>query len=631
MRKFYFSLFMLIIGTIVRSQTFELVKDINPGTNNSSAGNLAAINGKIFFKADDGIHGSEFWITDGIEANTFLFKDINPGTGSSNPSGFVRIGNTIYFIADDGVHGSELWKTNGTEAGTVMVKDINPGTGGSTSASFINMGGKLFFVATDGAHGRELWKTDGTEAGTVMVKDINTNNTGSNFPGNNGYPASLTIMNGVLYFTATEGIDKQALWKTDGTEAGTVLIKYVTINQIKNINNTLFFSGTGDPVNSLWKSDGTVDGTVMLKTTGALSLLTDVNGVAMFYSLAGGLTNVKIWKSDGTVDGTEAIKTINVTGGVIGYFINVNGTLFFVAPHPTGGTEIWKSDGTEAGTTIVKDIYAGATTSQPSSLASIDGKLFFSATNGVFGNEIWRSDGTEEGTVMMQDIAIPGNAMPQEFTLLGTKLFVTATDNIHGRELWVADLAGPPGGLPLTMLEFKGQLVNKDALLTWKTVAEHNTSHFEIERSIDGRVFAQTAALNAAGTTTVTKSYTFTDRNVTLLGVPAVYYRLKMKDLDGKFTYSKIIAVNINHPAGIVLFYPNPAIENATLMISSLKKENISYNIIDQHGRTMLSKTILINEGSNMIPVETAALAAGIYTIVLKGPVTHTSVKFMKQ
>ena len=69
--------------------------------------------------------------------------------------------------------------------------------------------------------GWELWKTEGTNAGTVMLKPYagGINNTGDS------NPANLTNLNGVLYFTATDGTNGMELWKTDGTNVGTVMLK----------------------------------------------------------------------------------------------------------------------------------------------------------------------------------------------------------------------------------------------------------------------------------------------------------------------------------------------------------------------------------------------------------------------
>jgi ELWxxDGT repeat protein len=62
-------------------------------------------------------------------------------------------------------------------------------------------------------HGRELWKSDGTTAGTQLVKDIEPGRYGSD-------PRTLTAVGDVLFFSRGD-----ELWKSDGSEAGTILVK----------------------------------------------------------------------------------------------------------------------------------------------------------------------------------------------------------------------------------------------------------------------------------------------------------------------------------------------------------------------------------------------------------------------
>ncbi|MFL6233967.1 MAG: ELWxxDGT repeat protein [Thermoanaerobaculia bacterium] len=113
---------------------------------------------RLLFTAQDK-RGVEPWVTDGTPEGTHRLADLQPGPGSSSPSGLVSTGRRVYFSADDGIHGRELWESDGTPEGTRMVQDVNPG--GFTGVSFqyapIVSNGYLFFAADDGKTGFEPW------------------------------------------------------------------------------------------------------------------------------------------------------------------------------------------------------------------------------------------------------------------------------------------------------------------------------------------------------------------------------------------------------------------------------------------------------------------------------------------
>ncbi len=89
-------------------------------------------------------------------------------------------------------------KSDGTSAGTVRVRDIRPGAGNGYPSSLTNVNGTLYFQANDGNNSVELWKSDGSSAGTVLVRDIlpGSSSAGLNY---------LTNVNGTLYFRADDG------------------------------------------------------------------------------------------------------------------------------------------------------------------------------------------------------------------------------------------------------------------------------------------------------------------------------------------------------------------------------------------------------------------------------------------
>lgn len=426
-----------------------MVKDINPGAAGSDAQNLTLFNGAIYLIAAQPATGYELWKSNGTDDGTVLVKDINPGTGGSRPNGsfdggFVAIGTTLYFIANDGMHGDELWKSNGTDAGTVLVKDIRPGSANSSPAywrEFIAIGTTLYFLANDGTTGDELWKSDGSEAGTVLVKDINTSAGFSS-------PYESIAFNSELYFRIYDSTRGSELWKSNGTDAGTVMLKNISAGANSGTvdphftvaGSFLYFVGADG---RLWKSDGTSLGTIPVKEINSFAGWSGIYqiqalGGEVYFNAHDGLHGQELWHSNGTEVGTAMVADINttVTDNADSYnFVTMGGIHYFTADDGTGFDEqLWRSDGTNAGTYRVKDI-------EPDGQPMVAGNLlYFAAYDAATGYELWKSDGTEAGTGVLKDIN-PGAQYSDVYglTAVGSMFYFVANDNSNGAELWKTD------------------------------------------------------------------------------------------------------------------------------------------------------------------------------------------------
>jgi ELWxxDGT repeat protein len=426
-----------------------MAMDINPGTSSSNPYYLADVNSTLYFQATTSTNGAELWRSDGL--GTSIVKDIVSGSGGSNPFGFTNFNNTLFFSASDGTNGSELWKSDGTSGGTSMVKDIYSGSSSSVPNYIKVLNSIIIFQANDGVNGTELWKSDGTSGGTNLVKNVNTGAVSAD-PGTAG---TIVNMNGTLYFSATDGVNGTELWKSDGTESGTSMVKDIysgssssNPNWLTNMNGTLYFSAN-DGTNGveLWKSDGTSGGTSIVKNIYSGSSnsypkwLTEINGTLYFSAADGSSSGEELWKSDGTSGGTVLVKDINSgASSSPQYLTNVNGTLYFAAIDATAGYELFKSDGTSGGTVLVKDIRPGSANGWPTHIVAVGDTVYFSADNGSNGREPWKSDGTEAGTVMIKDItSAAGGSSPMYFTNVNGTVFFGAYDSTHGTELWKTD------------------------------------------------------------------------------------------------------------------------------------------------------------------------------------------------
>ena len=405
-----------------------MVKDIRPGPRGSlgqfGENGFTDVAGTLFFWANDGTHGEELWKSDGTPAGTVLVDDIRSGSpGSSrccyqNPVAFAS---RLYFVANDGVHGQEPWMSDGTEDGTVMVKNIWHGSRGS-SPSFFAVDDILFLATRDSTHGYELWRSDGTPAGTTLVDDIT--------PGqDDSYLAAFTAVGGTLYFAAFDGTH-YALWRSDGTLAGTTTVHDFGSSYVIGtvaVGAILYLSLRGSDGDQLWKSDGTSAGTVLVKDFSKgrscpAEQLTDLGSV-VFFNVGIPRYGEELWKTDGTTAGTSIVADIWPGRARYPAFdegcqygprnLTVLGdNIYFSTDDGTHGTELWRSDGTETGSVLVKDMLPGADSSLAGgsgggfsgAFTESGGTLSFEAYDKVHGGELWQTDGTETGTVMVKDI-----------------------------------------------------------------------------------------------------------------------------------------------------------------------------------------------------------------------------------
>jgi ELWxxDGT repeat protein len=298
--------------------------------------------------------------------------------------------------------------------GPEQVKDLQSGPnpyaqGASNARKLVSVGGKTFFQAHTENTGSELWVTDGTAAGTQLIKDFT--------PGLNGTELAFAVLgNQLLIYVPRSSFVQQLpyyeLWTSDGTPGGTVLLQE-TLPSLAPVSvspvacGEKVFALTGE--DALWMTDGTSPGSFLFTPPGLDSLLPE--------------------------DGTAC----------------ANGTLFFFA-NSDGRPALWASDGTAAGTRFVRDFESlgvhfppwdsGLKGPTDAILAAVGGTVFFSANDGLLGAELWKSDGTAWGTVPVKDIHPFWGSDPSHLTPVGALLYFTAYDELHGQELWKSDGTG---------------------------------------------------------------------------------------------------------------------------------------------------------------------------------------------
>jgi hypothetical protein len=224
--------------------------------------------------------------------------------------------------------------------------------------------------------------------------------------------------------------------------------------------------------------------------------------------------------------------------------------------------------------------------------------------------------------------AIPDGVVLQPGEVLTFRLYFSCGSTSAGRyamlkNVYVQGRVADDGSLPLSLLELSGTHEGKFTKLQWKTRDEVNVSHFEIERSANGRNFSpvgKTGAKNVAGE----QRYAFIDNQP----MPAVYYRLKLVDKNGDFSYSNILLLRHSASGGGFSLYPNPATSNV-IIHHDAAIAGAQIRIVNATGSTAWAKQVAAGTIQSVLDI--GHLPAGAYIVMLSNNGVVMTVKLIKQ
>jgi hypothetical protein len=183
--------------------------------------------------------------------------------------------------------------------------------------------------------------------------------------------------------------------------------------------------------------------------------------------------------------------------------------------------------------------------------------------------------------------------------------------------------------LPVVLVQFLATRNDDGSVrISWSTSQEENSNYYDVERSSDQSTWTSIGTVKAKGFSSTTSNYFLNDMSpVDGTG----YYRLKMVDLDGKFTYSKAIPVTIDNSSQALVIYSNPFSDEIRLKINVSKPQNLILTVTDMLGKTYITQSYQAQTGDNFVNLQPSIASSGMYILHIQGDSYSQTVKLEKQ
>lgn len=474
----------------------SLVKDIFTGTEGSNLSELTDVDGILFFKANDGINGSELWKSDGTSGGTQMILDITVG-GSSNIQNVTYVDGNVFFFNQQSGSSTELWKSGGTIGSTVELYNWSEYVEDIEAFQMIN---EFFFIIDLDDYGKELWYSAGTPTTTGILQDLAIGTTSSsphNFTidemnknvfffahtDNTGLQLYNSVLSGPIQFLGVKsilgehsrgiessfetywgnkavirvnksGTEDISYWVSDGTSVGTFEGNLGAFNVFRRFSfadaGSHFMIIHEDENNDfqLIQSDGTAAGTSLITNFGDINyafLITTIDHTAIFYKIEN--NQLSLW----SIRPNEQPLLLSDNMGVAeledqwAEDLFFDGDFFFFT-RGSDEVNLWRTDGTPLGTGLIHTfdetrIEAAHAFDDKIIILSSDNPSgqrteyqLFDKSSMSGGPQVWVSDGSVGGTNLVTELS-PEISISISTTLNDKVIFSTSEEGAAGRSI----------------------------------------------------------------------------------------------------------------------------------------------------------------------------------------------------